>query len=258
MLPSLRNYLSSEIRSQMSKPLLTASWSNLVIVTYAVPPGLVRPRIHHWLDLDVVDGNAFVSLVGFEFRDTRLFGLGWPGLGHFPELNLRIHVKHGDERGVLFVCEFVPRRRVAWAARGLYNEPYAVAPLEVDIRPAHDTISAEYRLTWRERVHKLAVTGRKPAVLPDPASREHFFKENRWGFGATFLGLPIRYEVSHPVWSLYPVESLSVDLDWGEVYGPEWAFLTDADPHLTMFAQGSAVRLYPPGLLSRERLTGTV
>ncbi|SRR5579875_56909 len=236
----------------MSKPLLTASWSNLVIVTYAVPPGLIRPRIPHWLELDLLDGNAFVSLVGFEFRDTKVFGLSWPAPRSFPELNLRTYVRHGQERGVLFVCEFVPTRRVAWAARGLYNEPYAVAPLAVETLPAPASLSVRYSLSWRGRTHTVAVTGRKPAVVPAEGSQENFFKEHRWGFGATFLGQPLRYEVLHPVWSLYPVESFSLDFDWEQVYGPEWAFLNGADPELTMFAQGSAVQLYPWRLLARQ------
>ena len=76
------------------------------------------------LDLDRWEGSALVSLVAFDFVDTRVWGLPWPGFVGFPELNLRFHVRDGQRRGVCFVREYVPSRLVSWLARTLYNEPY--------------------------------------------------------------------------------------------------------------------------------------
>jgi hypothetical protein len=109
----------------------------------------------------------------------------------------------------------------------------------------------EYRLKWANEQHVLRVTGRKPAYMPQESSDEHFFKEHHWGFGRTHRGQTIRYEVAHPVWQVYPVESYHIDLDWGRVYGSEWEFLNKATPVSTVFAVGSAVAVYPKG-----RLTG--
>src|SRR6516225_5763311 len=111
------------------RPFLTARWTNLVLATYAVPPELLRPRLPLGLDLDLREGQAFVSLVAFDFRDTRVLGVPWPGYRNFPEINLRFYVRRGDERGVVFLREFVPKRLVAWLARLLYNEPYLAAPM---------------------------------------------------------------------------------------------------------------------------------
>src|SRR5437763_12575469 len=108
----------------MRKPFLTAKWSNLFLATYAVPPATLEKRLPAGLVLDTRDGSAFVSLVAFEFLDTRVLGVAWPGYRDFAELNLRFYVRRGDERGVVFLREFVPRRLVAWVARWFYNEPY--------------------------------------------------------------------------------------------------------------------------------------
>ena len=40
-----------------------------------------------------------------------------------------------------------------------------------------------------------------------------------------------------------------IDLDWGRVYGPEWAILSKATPMSTVFAVGSPIAVYPKGQL---------
>src|SRR6185437_5960774 len=94
----------------------------------------------------------------------------------------------------------------------------------------------EYRLGWAGREHILSVTGSKPAFVPNESSDEHFFKEHRWGYGITRRGRVIRYEVTHPAWQVFPVQSFHIELDWVSVYGPEWSLLTKATPMSTVFA----------------------
>jgi uncharacterized protein YqjF (DUF2071 family) len=233
----------------MKRPFLTAQWRNLFLATYAVPPSLLTPRLPPGLELDTRNGDAFVSLVAFEFVDTRVLGVPWPGYRHFPELNLRFYVRHGGERGVIFVREFVQQRLVAWLARWIYHEPYQIASLTSHCQDNAQTRTMDYRLRWAGRAHVLRVTGRKPAYVPPLTSDEHFFKEHRWGYGRTRRGQGIRYEVTHPVWEVFPVQSYHIDLDWGRVYGPEWEALNKATPMSTAFAVGSAICVYPKGQL---------
>jgi hypothetical protein len=233
----------------MKRPFLTAEWRNLFLATYAVPPSLLTPRLPPGLELDTKNGNAFVSLVAFEFLNTRVLGVPWPGYRNFAELNLRFYVRRGADRGVVFVREFVPQRLVAWLARTIYNEPYRAAPLTSHRHDDADSRNMEYRLRWAGREHVLRVSGRKPAFVPDENSDEHFFKEHHWGYGLTRRGQAIRYEVAHPVWEVFPVQSYHLDLDWVSVYGPEWEELSKQTPMSTVFAAGSGIAVYPKGEL---------
>ncbi len=45
---------------------------------------------------------------------------------------------------------------------------------------------------------------------------------------------------------MYDVDSLSVDVDFGTLYGEDRAFLDDAEPVNRLFAQGSDVVVYRP------------
>jgi uncharacterized protein YqjF (DUF2071 family) len=234
----------------MRRPFLTAEWRNLFLATYAVPPELLQPRLPAGLELDHYQGQACVSLVAFQFCNTRVLGISWPGYRNFAELNLRCYVRQGSQRGVVFIREFVPARLVAWIARFLYNEPYRAAPLAAVAKEEPDSIRMEYQLPWGGRAHRIAVTGNKPAFLPTETSTEHFFKEHHWGFGKTRGGQALRYEVAHPVWEVFPIRSVDIDLDWASVYGPEWGFLAGSTPLSTVLAVGSAIQVYPHGRLT--------
>jgi hypothetical protein len=80
-----------------------------------------------------MSAGAFVSMVMFDFLQTRVQGVRWPGCVNFPEINLRFYVRHAGQRGVCFVRELVPRRLIAWIARTIYNEPYQVARMQSEI-----------------------------------------------------------------------------------------------------------------------------
>src|SRR5690349_16297086 len=96
------------------KDFLTARWQNLILATYRVPAEMLVGRLPPGCLLDRMAGDGekvgYVSLVAFDFLETRVMGVGWPGHRSFPEINLRFYVRGpGGERGVSFVREFVPR-----------------------------------------------------------------------------------------------------------------------------------------------------
>src|SRR5260221_10578986 len=120
---------------------LTARWSNLIIASYVAPRKLLSPLLPPGLELDCRDGQCFVSLVAFDFHNTKVLGVPWPGFQNFLELNLRFYVRHGNQRGVVFVREFVPRRLVAWMARTLYNEPYHASRMSSRVNDETDRLT---------------------------------------------------------------------------------------------------------------------
>ena len=228
----------------MAFTFLTAQWKHLGLISYAVDPQLLRRHVPPGLELDTRDGQAFVSLVAFNFCDTRVLGIPWPGYRRFAELNLRFYVRRGSERGVVFLREYAPHRLVATVAKWFFNESYLPAPIYHEVREDEASVTGECRLLWAGRTHTIRVTGRKPAIVPAEDSTEHFFKEHHWGFGTDRHGHTVRYRVDHPVWQVYPAIDFLVDLDWRSVYGPEWEPLASQTPCSVVLAIGSPVTVH--------------
>jgi uncharacterized protein YqjF (DUF2071 family) len=221
----------------MTRPFLRARWVDVLLVTYTVPDALLAPRLPLGLEFDRWEGRALVSLVAFDFVDTRVWGIRWPGFVRFPELNLRFYVRDGDRRGVCFLREYVPSRTVSWLARTLYNEPYLGAPYRKD--------GAAHVLAVGGRDHRIAWSTTGELDMPPQTSLAHFLKEHEWGFGARRSGEATSYRVEHPVWRTWPTVQPRLDVDFGILYGAPFALLNDASPLSVIAAEGSAVAVYP-------------
>ena len=224
---------------------LTAEWRNLGLVTYDVDPSMLSPLLPPGCELDLRDDRAFVSFVMFDFLQTRVKGIRWPGHVNFPEINLRFYVRHAGQRGVCFIRELVPKRLIAWIARTIYNEPYVATAMESDVSHSDSMIQARHRFYFANRWHEATISGQVPAVRPPADSVEHFFKEHEWGFGQSRRGALRRYRVVHPEWDVYPEARVKLNVDFGAVYGDQWAILNDRVPYSVVFAVGSEVAVYP-------------
>jgi uncharacterized protein YqjF (DUF2071 family) len=233
----------------MSRPFLTARWSNLLLFTFEVPEALVRAVAHPALEPDLWRGRAHVSLVAFDFLDTRVLGVRVPGLVNFPEINLRTYVRErgaGGRRGVQFVRELVPSRIIAAVARLRYNEPYSATHMRSAAVESGGQLLLQHRWRWRGRTFHLRAASSLTTRVPPADSMEHHFKEHEWGFGTARGGRLLRYRVEHPVWAVREPRALDVDVSFAALYGDRWAVLDGARPVSVVFAVGSAVKVFLP------------
>ena len=230
------------------KPFLTAKWTNLIFFSYAVSDATLAPYLPSGLTLDRWDGRAFVSLVAFDFSETRIRGLAvpnLPGLRDFPELNLRFYVRQGERRGVMFVREFVPSPLVAGLGRLWYSEPYSAAKLTHTTTPDGAGGRVErHTLVWQGTEQYLSVCVQGQPQAPGPEDFSPWITEQEWGFGRGRGDVPTRFRVMHPAWRTLPVISCENTLDFTALYGDRWHFLRDRAPDSVIFAEGSAVSVF--------------
>src|ERR1700683_3807152 len=135
--------------SENKSVFLSAEWRDLVMLNYEVSPQLLQPFVPRGTELDSFEGKTFVSLVGFRFLRTKLFGiLPIPFHTDFDEVNLRFYVRRHDagtnKRGVVFIREIVPRRAIALVARLAYGENYVGLPMKHEIATSGTTITADF------------------------------------------------------------------------------------------------------------------
>jgi uncharacterized protein YqjF (DUF2071 family) len=226
------------------RPFLTAEWLNVAVITFAVEEERLRPYLPRGVTLDTLEGSPRVSFVAFEFRRTRVGGLAIPRHIAFPEINLRFYVRHRGERGVVFIRELVPRWAITAVARLLYNEPYQRVPMRCGAQPTEDGGV----LVWHRfgRGSSLSVKGAAHAVVPEAGSPGHWLTDHSLGLGRRRDGTTLLYDVAHPTWALREVEDLALDVDFGAVYGPEWAWLREATPSHLSLAVGSPITVSRP------------
>src|SRR3954468_22789436 len=136
---------------------LQAEWRYLVMLNYDVDPAILHALVPRHTVLDLWNGRAIASIVGFRFLRTRLLGVPIPLHRNFEEVNLRFYVRHtttgGDvRRGVAFVRELVPRPAIAMVARMAYNEPYWSVPMRSTVPRAPVEAPGRVSYEWRTGV----------------------------------------------------------------------------------------------------------
>jgi uncharacterized protein YqjF (DUF2071 family) len=239
------------------RPFLTTRWEHLVFLNYHCPPDLLRSAVPDGTSLDDWQGQTYVSLVGFLFRDTRVRGVGVPCHRTFEEVNLRFYVRRstpGGEprRAVVFIRELVPRRAIAAVARRLYNEPYLALPMSNanDVEaPAGGLVA--YFWFHRGEKYSLMATVHGPPAEPSPGSQAAFITEHFWGYTRQRDGGTLEYRVDHPRWPVWTPSSWSLDGPMDLLYGRDFAEVLGRPPASVFVAEGSLVSVYPG-----VRLTG--
>lgn len=231
----------------MPRTFLTAQWRHLLMANYVVDPRLLAPHLPQGVELDLYEGEALVSLVGFRFLDTRVLGVPIPGHRNFDELNLRFYVVRRQEgepprRGVCFIREFVPRFAIAFVARTLYDEPYSAVPMRHEVIHGASSERAAYAVKVARAWHILQGTPVGPAVLATDDPAISFITEHYWGYTKRG-GRTAEYEVRHPVWQARRVADAKFAGDPGAVYGAKWRSVLSGPAHSAFLADGSPVEV---------------
>jgi uncharacterized protein YqjF (DUF2071 family) len=230
------------------RPFLTAEWRHLLMLNYVVEPAVLEPHVPPGTTPDTYQGKYYVSVVGFLFLNTRVFGISVPFHTDFEEINLRFYVRRfadGDwRRGVVFIKEMVPRRAIAGLARFLYNENYVALPMSHQVDLRESDIRVEYRWQHESKWHGLKATGQgKPAPV-GPGSLEEFITEHYCGYVLQKDGMALEYQVEHPHWNVWRARDVSLDCDIASLYGEKFAPFLAGAPASAFIADGSAVTVY--------------
>jgi hypothetical protein len=206
---------------------------------------VLKPYLPHGVTLDLYHEKAYVSLVGFMFKDTRLFKLPIPFLGTFEEINLRFYVKRTEggevKRGVVFINETVPYQAVAWLANQLYQEHYLAIPTKNRIEILRDEKIIRYEWKINKQWNHLEVN---TSTVSEPMvnnSIEAFIFEHYYGYTKISDNVSQEYKVNHPSWLINKVNDYSIQCDFKEIYGNDFSFLNSAQPDSVIFAEGSPV-----------------
>lgn len=231
---------------------LTAEWRDLVMLNFEADPGILQSLVPRGVELDTWDGKTFVSVVGFRFLNTKVFGLPIPFHRDFEEINLRFYVGRevGGEwrRGVVFVKEIVPRFFVAALARRVYGERYVAHPMNSAVSLPADRPDGVGRVDYAWNAfgwhNEIWATFQGEPRRPDPGSEEEFITEHYWGYVSQRHGATLEYRVEHPQWRVWRATDTQFTCDIAGNYGSEFVETLSAAPTSAFVAEGSPVSVY--------------
>lgn len=228
-----------------NRTFLKAKWINLLMLNYEVDPDILKPYLPAYTELDLWQGKALVSMVGFLFNDTKVLGVKWPLHVNFEEVNLRFYVRHFDgkewKRGAVFVSEIVPKRLIALIANNLYREHYSAMPMRHSIAPSVESTDYLYEWKRKEQWNKLGGKVSNHFKPMEPGSPEEFIFEHYWGYNIWNEKVTMEYQVEHVSWEVAQVTETIFEADIAGLYGAAFMPYLSKKPYSAFFAKGSEV-----------------
>lgn len=100
-------------------------WNNALFLHWKVDPLELEELIPQELELDLIDGKAWISIVAFTMEKIRPRRLPYfSPVSNFDEINIRTYVKHRNKPGVHFLSIEGGKRLSCFVARSLSELPY--------------------------------------------------------------------------------------------------------------------------------------
>lgn len=224
---------------------LKAKWEQLIMANYTMPPEILLPYLPAGVELDLFEGEAYASLVGFMFNKTKLFNVPIPFLGSFEEINLRFYVKRTVDnvvrRGVVFINETVPFKPVAWMANLLYKEHYVAVPTRHQIELGSKVKTVKYDWQKSGYWNHIRVEAAVAAQSMQHGSHQQFIFEHYYGYTKISDANTQEYKINHPSWMVNEVIDFNIDCQFEKMYGDDFGFLNTQPPHSVYLAEGSAI-----------------
>ena len=227
---------------------MTGRFPHIIQLAYVIDPGRLIPHLPPFTELDFYQGNSFVSLVGLQPLDLRVFGIPVPWFRHRAQVNLRFYVRRRVYRGVwrhgvVFIRQIIPHHLVAWGARLLYNERVQTQPIDCSVQEiGHEALLVQY--TWGpEKQHFIRASYRQQPLFAASPAEQDFFVDRHWGYCTQRDGSCLEYRFNHPPWKTYNCLDTDTGAAVADFYGPAFSNILGKRPDIALGSRGSAVTL---------------
>ena len=224
------------------QPLMHQTWGKLLFMHWRIDEAVLRPLIPEGLELDTLDGTAWIGVIPFTMWDIRAFPPfvpAVPGLSSMHELNVRTYVHYDRVPGVWFFSLDCNSAAAVIGARTFYHLPYYNA--EIDLEQNDNSIDYQLKRT-EEPAARFKGSWNIGETVPfsHPESLEFFLTE-RYCLYSEHDGKLYRARIFHQPWPLQKAAINSYESTMIEALGLR---SPDGDPVLN-YAESLDVYIWP-------------
>ena len=159
------------------RPVGYQHWRDLLFMHWALPPERVRPLVPSALALDLLDGQAWVTLIPFDIPESRPAGMPRAFASRLLEVNLRTYVRGPEgEAGIYFWSLEASSLAAVVGARALYGLPYYPAAMVMRRRGPRIDYSSRRRVGGHATLD-VSWTVEAPIGTASPGTRDEFLVE---------------------------------------------------------------------------------
>ncbi len=227
-------------------------WSDLLFAHWPVSAPSLAPLLPEWLEPDVFQGSGWLGAVPFWLDRVKIRGVPpAPGMGGFPDLNLRTYVRDRftGTPGIWCFSLDASNLFAVGMARVFYHLPYHWSEMRMEQRSEREfAFYSRRRFSERPVIFKVKYRGlgptRKLAELRS-GTLEHFVSERSCLFSSNRAGQPIRASLHYVPW---PLEDAEAEIERNDLAAAIGIELPDIEPVLH-YSRRLGVYVWPEELV---------
>ncbi|RIA10992.1 hypothetical protein OE09_2874 [Flavobacteriaceae bacterium MAR_2010_72] len=175
-------------------------WNKAVFFHWEIDPNSIRPLIPKELELDVIDGKTWISLVAFDMNHIGIRSiLKIPHTSDFHEINIRTYVKFKNKPGVYFLSMEGSKRSSCRVLKTLSRFPYRYSKMK-----RSETNYSSFNRKLDNLFHASYTSYNQPIVK----DKTDIWLTERYAVFQDYKKNIIEYDVHHLEW---PLNNLHLD-----------------------------------------------
>ena len=203
-------------------------WNDALFLHWEVDCKLVESLIPNGLELDIINGKTWVSLVAFDMNNIGIRSLPkLPHISDFHEINIRVYVSYKGKPSVYFLSMEGSKRSSCKVLKTISKFPYRYSKMKRTAfsytsknKKYSDAFYAEYRLE------------NNPVIKDETdvwlTERYAVFQDNKNDI--------IEYDVHHAPWPIEAINIKKLDVNY-----PRFNHLIHNQPHKIHYSKGVQV-----------------
>ena len=224
-------------------------WNNALFMHWKVPMEQLKSVVPKGLEIDTLNGEAWVSLVAFTMQKIRPKLL--PSLkviSDFHEINLRTYVINDGKPGVYFINIEAEKALSAFVAKNFSGLPYQKSSIDYQYLKEHNLyLSKSSRGTYLEAEFK---------ILPEEYQKTHI---DRWLTERYCLYMDHqseiwRYDIHHAEWEINDIKINRLKLN----YKVKQLVMNNETPDCAHYSKGVKVVAWRRKVIQKSALEGGI
>lgn len=226
--------------------MIVGECRNIAIVNYIADVNLLRDMIPPGYEINLHNGQCYLSLVAYTFSKPKFIGIKLPKRS-FHVVCLRSYIRAIQppyREGIINIREMVSGKLVAIFNSFLFDDVARAIPMWNSSKKKVNSRTLKY-IIKRKRYHTIRL---KTAVAPEKVKTSDdafFFVRETDLFCGTGRDTLTAYACHHPVWNIFPVKDHSLNIKFGKLFGKEFRSLNDQEPVSVYLAEGSSLAIKP-------------
>jgi uncharacterized protein YqjF (DUF2071 family) len=187
--------------------ILKQAWNDLLFAHWPVARDRLRELIPSFLDIDLFDNQAWLTIAPFRLSDLSPRGIPpLPWVSSFNEINVRTYVVYGGIPGVYFFSLDANSTLAVQGATTLFHLPYFLAEIAAENERGR-ILYRSRRLTGVSAAFEAEYAPAGPLFEPEPGTIDYFLAERYCLYTQDSAANPYKVEIHHRPWQLQPAEA---------------------------------------------------